>query len=457
MGEAPIKRNRLVLCFDGTSNRFQANSADTNIVKIYEMLDRETDDQYHYYQPGIGTYDAGGPITNTRNWSAFSKAWSGLKAKLDEGFAFSFAEHVMAGYKFLMRYYANGDDIYIFGFSRGAYTARVLAEMIHDIGLLSRGNEEHVSFAWYKWSDYCRAGYLEKDNQYIQDYKKTFCRKDVKVHFLGLFDCVNSVANLEVPLFRKISPFIRCPPASHIRHAVSIHERRAKFKPTLFLFAKQPTEAEQAEPVDLKEQWFAGNHGDVGGGWPNAPDAYALSEIALKWMVDEVGKVDPSPQNERLAWHKDDPKDSDKGLEGLDRRLGRIQDGLDAGKAKAKHLGLIKHDLFVRGGGSTWVGRQFWWLLELLPLSHFELEGGNWVQPWSPNLSSLRDIPDGVTIHPSVDRLVHAGVLSEHERPFFGDKPYRGYPYRGFWNLWGLIGRKKPSTQPATRPGDTRT
>ncbi len=49
MGEAP-KRNRLVLCFDGTSNRFQANSADTNIVKIYEMLDRETDDQYHYYQ-----------------------------------------------------------------------------------------------------------------------------------------------------------------------------------------------------------------------------------------------------------------------------------------------------------------------------------------------------------------------------------------------------------------------
>jgi uncharacterized protein (DUF2235 family) len=49
MGDAP-QRNRLVLCFDGTSNRFQANSADTNIVKIYEMLDRESNNQYHYYQ-----------------------------------------------------------------------------------------------------------------------------------------------------------------------------------------------------------------------------------------------------------------------------------------------------------------------------------------------------------------------------------------------------------------------
>lgn len=191
-----------------------------------------------------------------------------------------------------MRYYANGDDIYIFGFSRGAYTARVLAEMIHDIGLLSRGNEEHVSFAWYQWSDYCRAGYQDKDWQYIQAYKRTFCRKDVKVHFLGLFDCVNSVANLEVPLFRRLSPYIRRPPATHIRHAVSIHERRAKFKPTLFLFAEQ----RHGGPADLKERWFAGNHGDVGGGWPTATGAYALSEIALKWMVDEVRKIQPSPQ-----------------------------------------------------------------------------------------------------------------------------------------------------------------
>ncbi|KIW11658.1 hypothetical protein PV08_10960 [Exophiala spinifera] len=454
MGEASTK-NRHVLCFDGTSNRFQANSADTNIVKIYEMLDRETSDQYHYYQPGIGTYDADGPISNTRYWSVFSKVWSKLKAKLDEGFAFSFAEHVMAGYKFLMRYYANGDDIYIFGFSRGAYTARVLSEMIHDIGLLSRGNEEHVSFAWYKWSDYCRAGYKEKDLDYINDYKKTFCRKDVKVHFLGLFDCVNSVANLEVPLFRRISPYLRCPPATHIRHAVSVHERRAKFKPTLFLFAKKHLQ-EPAEVESLKEHWFAGNHGDVGGGWPVDPGCYALSEIALKWMVDQVLAIQPSEQNNPLSWHKTDPEDPKKGLDGLDSRVNHIHESLQGGRGK--ELGLVKHDLLVRGGGSSWLGRRFWWLLELLPLSHFELEGDKWVQPWSSNIGGLRDIPEDVAINnyidPSIDLMVKADVLPVAERPFFGEKPFRGYPYRGLWNLWGLVGRRKISARPATADGE---
>ncbi|KAL6253303.1 hypothetical protein RBB50_001026 [Rhinocladiella similis] len=403
-----------------------------------------------------GTYDADGPISNTRYWGAFSKAWSKFKAKLDEGFAFSFAAHVMAGYKFLMRYYANGDDIYIFGFSRGAYTARVLSEMIHDIGLLSRGNEEHVSLAWYKWSDYCRAGYKEEDLDYIKDYKKTFCRKDVKVHFLGLFDCVNSVANLEVPLFRRVSPYLRCPPATHIRHAVSVHERRAKFKPTLFLFARkrlqQPDEVES-----FKEHWFAGNHGDVGGGWPVENGSYALSEIALKWMVDQVTAIQPSVQNKPLAWHKTDLEDPDKGLDGLEKRVAHIHDSLKG--ANGKHLGLVKHDLLVRGGGSSWLGRRFWWVLELLPLSHFELEGNKWVQPWSSNIGGLRDIPEEVAIKkyidPSIDLMVKAGVLCDGERPFFGEKPFRGYPYRGLWNLWGLVGRRKIKAKPVFADGDS--
>jgi hypothetical protein len=71
---------------------------------------------------------------------------------------------------------------------------------------------------------------------------------------------------------------------------VSIHERRAKFKPTLFLFTPQ----RDHEPADLQERWFAGNHGDVGGGWPTATDAYALSEIPLKWMIDEVRSIQPT-------------------------------------------------------------------------------------------------------------------------------------------------------------------
>jgi hypothetical protein len=66
-------------------------------------------------------------------------------------------------------------------------------------------------------------------------------------------------------------------------------------------------------------------------------------------------------QNKPLVWHKEDPEDDDKGLNGLERQIGEIQDGLYSGKGK--DLGLVKHDLLVRGGGASWYSRQFWWLL----------------------------------------------------------------------------------------------
>jgi len=70
--------------------------------------------------------------------------------------------------------------------------------------------------------------------EYMQNFKETFCRTKVKVHFLGLFDCVNSVGQFEIPLFRKSFKYVSTSPATHIRHAVSINERRLKFKPALF-------------------------------------------------------------------------------------------------------------------------------------------------------------------------------------------------------------------------------
>jgi uncharacterized protein (DUF2235 family) len=183
-----------------------------------------------------------------------------------------------------MRFYRPGDKIYIFGFSRGAYTARFLAEMIFNIGLLSQGNEEMVRFAWSTFSDFQRnRGHDPKFKDFMLRFKETFCREHLTVHFLGLFDCVNSVAQFQIPLWGKSSPYIPVPPAKYVRHAVSIHERRLMFKPALFLL--EETEAKG----DLKEVWFTGNHGDVGGGWwYSKGEEYLLSDIALKWMVNEV-------------------------------------------------------------------------------------------------------------------------------------------------------------------------
>ena len=121
----------------------------------------------------------------------------------------------------------------------------------------------------------------------MQKFKETFCREKVTVHFLGLFDCVNSVAQFEIPLFKKRMRWAPLPPAVHIRHAVSINERRVKFKPALFL--RDPRREGDAH---IKEVWFAGNHGDIGGGWPsggkNVSEHFQLSDMALKWMVEEV-------------------------------------------------------------------------------------------------------------------------------------------------------------------------
>jgi hypothetical protein len=98
-------------------------------------------------------------------------------------FGGSFVHHVLGGYQFLLSFYAPGDKIYIFGFSRGAYTARFLSEMIDNIGLLSRGNEEMIRFAWDTFSDYQRLGgkspqdtELDPEDNVVDDYSDTESR-----------------------------------------------------------------------------------------------------------------------------------------------------------------------------------------------------------------------------------------------------------------------------------------
>ncbi|KAJ6141216.1 hypothetical protein N7470_010112 [Penicillium chermesinum] len=193
---------QFVLCFDGTGNKFAGDESDSNVLKIFRMLDRSKSHQYHYYQPGIGTYvtskslSSHGRIQRIKSWYA--------KAK-DSAIGSSFDEHVMGGYKFLMRYYSPGDEIFFIGFSRGAYIARFLAEMLDYIGLLEAGNEELIRFAWKtfaKWQQ--RAGDSEEDQrekkklfEYMKAFRETFSRPISRIRFMGLFDTVNSVPRFE--------------------------------------------------------------------------------------------------------------------------------------------------------------------------------------------------------------------------------------------------------------------
>lgn len=111
-GEVFPTKKSLILCFDGTGNKFQGSAGDSNILKIYSMLDKEDPHLFRYYQPGIGTYVESSSLSKKSRIGRI-KSWY-TKAK-DQAVGTSFGEHVMAGYKFLMRYYTAGDDIYFFG------------------------------------------------------------------------------------------------------------------------------------------------------------------------------------------------------------------------------------------------------------------------------------------------------------------------------------------------------
>lgn len=134
---------------------------------------------------------------------------------------------------------------------------------------------------------------------FMNSFKSHFCRTErhaaqydrnetisdnesgIKVHFLGLFDCVNSVGTLDIPFWGKVPPLPKVSgTARYVRHAVAIDERRVKFKPALF--AQERTEVED----DIKEVWFPGNHGDIGGGWS---DVTRSQQTGTTTQIDKVG------------------------------------------------------------------------------------------------------------------------------------------------------------------------
>ncbi|KAI0801922.1 hypothetical protein BC629DRAFT_153777 [Irpex lacteus] len=212
---ATMKGRTLVLCFDGTSNQYDGDN--TNVVKFYSLLKKNiTDEQLCYYQPGVGTYFQPGVVAPVFQWCA---------KIMDEAVAWYLDAHVRGGYTFLMQNWRPGDKICIFGFSRGAYTARALAGFIHKIGLLPKDNPEQVPLAYkmFKKTDPASV-------QLAAGFKQTFCRS-VQIEFVGVWDTVASVGLL----MSKTLPFTTTNTTiKTFRHALSLDERRAKFLPNLY-------------------------------------------------------------------------------------------------------------------------------------------------------------------------------------------------------------------------------
>jgi uncharacterized protein (DUF2235 family) len=257
MTDVPLSHRNIVLCLDGTSNQYAATN--TNVVKLYAMLDRARNDQLSYYQPGIGTMAPPGVFGRLKRW---------FVTRLDLAIAWLLSDHVTDAYRFLMRYYQEGDSIYIFGFSRGSYTARAVAAMVYKVGLLTQGNEELIPFAWDMFK-------REHDPVLYEGFKKTFSRT-VPIHFLGLWDTVSSVGWAWDPQHFQFT--MNNPGVEIVRHAVALDERRVYFVQNLW--GINP-------PTDIDQVWFPGVHCDVGGGaYPE--NESGLSATSLKWMTDQA-------------------------------------------------------------------------------------------------------------------------------------------------------------------------
>jgi uncharacterized protein (DUF2235 family) len=266
----------IILCCDGTANEFAQDR--TNVVKLFFTLHHDPTAQVAYYHPGLGTMEAVGAITS------FGRK---ITKFLGQAIGYGLESDIRDAYTFLMSQYADGDRIYLFGFSRGAYTVRAVAGLLHMYGLLRPGNEPLVPYAIRMMTAITKlrgdgAGLAdERVSDYFalaSQFKQHFCRTGANPHFVGVWDTVSSVGWVENPLRL---PYTSNNPDIQIgRHAIAIDERRAFFRTNLW----HP--APEGGPQDIKQVWFPGVHSDVGGGYPE--DESGLAKIALAWMLKEA-------------------------------------------------------------------------------------------------------------------------------------------------------------------------
>lgn len=265
-----VMSRNLVICCDGTGNQF--DSVNTSVVRIVQSIDRDPAMQRLYYDPGVGTLPEPGV------WGAFhQKVSQALGLATGAGIMWK----VQEAYMYLMNIWEPGDRIFLFGFSRGAYTVRVLAGILHSLGLLPRGNENLVPYV-IKSYQALRSRNFNKWENLCNDFRWTFARpmddddeRRCPIHFLGVWDTVSSVGWFwDPPKY----PFTADNPSiSTIRHAVSVDERRCFFRQNLM---------KEEKGRDIKQFWFPGVHSDVGGGYPETDSS--LWREAFEWMLGEA-------------------------------------------------------------------------------------------------------------------------------------------------------------------------
>ncbi|MBB5056707.1 uncharacterized protein (DUF2235 family) [Granulicella aggregans] len=373
-GETKKPKN-IVVCCDGTGNKFiddtDSDDSNSNVVKLYSTL-RITNNQVGYYHPGVGTSD------DPKAESKLASLWYRTKGM---AFAAGFKDNVLDAYRYLMETYDDGDQVYMIGFSRGAYTVRALAGLLDGYGLLCKGNEGHLPYAWNEYARQHDDRKLKKVESNTR-FKETFSRRKFRIHFLGIWDTVSSVGWINTPL--RLFSVAQNPTVKTARHAISIDERRCFYRDNLFekatdqQLAAIASEDDPHPTQDVLQVWFPGVHSDVGGSY--SQDSSVLSNNSLEWMIGEIEKAgaDIKLHMQQLVLGEDINPMPDAATE-LDelRRIAALKDLYVKPTKKMVHPSL---------NGS-------WCLLELLPHRYYDKDDG--VENWRTPLGMRRRLPSG--------------------------------------------------------------
>ena len=275
---------RLVICCDGTWNTpDQADGgrpAPTNVAKVALSVspsDHGNIEQRVYYQHGVGV-----------------SRWEHIRGG---AFGFGLSRNVREAYRFIVENYKSGDELYFFGFSRGAFTARSVVGLIRNAGVLRRENAARIDEAYALYRD--RA--VHPNDVESQLFRRSYS-VEPRIRFIGVWDTVGAlgIPLSGVPGFKSITrrwAFHDTSLSSIVDaayQALAIDEQRRPFEPAIW----EPQD--DSEKQTIEQVWFSGVHSDIGGGYADS----GLSDIALTWMVDRAatnglefhpGTITPTP------------------------------------------------------------------------------------------------------------------------------------------------------------------
>ena len=278
-------KKRIVICADGTWNRPEKNldkDFPTNVLRLARAIRPVAEDgapQQVFYDWGVGSY--------------YDPVMGGVLGK-------GLNKNIMDDYRYIVQNYAPGDAIFLFGFSRGAYTVRSLCGLINNCGILKRPEARLIeaAFAHYKrpGKAYAPRGEASKA------FRMAHAHAGNRVTFAGVWDTVGA---LGIPfsflgLLHKKDEFYDTKIGPNIdiaRHALSIDELRSDFEPTVW----QPRDG-----LDLKQVWFAGVHSNIGGSYaPDKETGGLLSDIPLRWVINEATQAGLTMEPHLAAGLKD--------------------------------------------------------------------------------------------------------------------------------------------------------